>query len=351
MSAHITFANSPVCHLLKCRYPVLLAGMGGVARHELVAAVINAGGFGFLGMVRESPALISQEIALVREKTDREFGVNLIPASTDQELLEAEVSVCLKEKVFSVGLFWDLSEKLVKRLTDHGILVVCQVGTVAEAVAAQDAGAGIIVAQGVEAGGHVRGRSALRKLILDMRSNVDVPIVAAGGIGNGHDIVDVFAGGAQGVMLGTVFIATQESFAHTYHKQRLLNANATDPVLTTDFHINWPRQAAVRVLRNSVTNGDHGSPDALPHKVIGDKEGRPIYLFSTDSPLRSMTGDFESMALYAGESVQHVAKIVSAADRLNSLIREVSALTGEDGIEVASPPCFAGEVDKTYMGF
>ena len=335
--------------------------MGGVARNELVAAVTNAGGFGFLGMVRESPALISKEIALVREKTDRPFGVNLIPAATDQDLLEAEVSACLKEKVFSIGLFWDLSESLVKRLTDYGILVVCQVGTVPEAVAAQKAGASIIIAQGVEAGGHVRGRTNTRELILEMNSNVDVPIVAAGGIANGQDIVDAFALGAQGVMMGTAFIATEESFAHEYHKKRLIGASANDTILTTDFHINWPRNANVRVLKNGVTRGDYGRPDAMPKKAIGEEEGRPIYLFSTDSPLRSMTGDFEAMALYAGESVERVTNIVSAAERLNTLVREVLAITGEgatkhsstveDVIEVASSPCFATDADKTYMGF
>ena len=87
--------HTPVCDLLGCDYPIVLAGMGGVARADLVAAVTNAGGFGFLGMVREAPELIRQEISKVRAATDRDFGVNLIPAATKPELLEAEISAVL----------------------------------------------------------------------------------------------------------------------------------------------------------------------------------------------------------------------------------------------------------------
>jgi nitronate monooxygenase len=90
--------HTPLCDLLGCRYPILQAGMGGVARSELVAVVTEAGGYGFLGMVRETPNLIAREIDAVRTRTDRPFGVNLIPAATDPDLLEAELSVCLKKK-------------------------------------------------------------------------------------------------------------------------------------------------------------------------------------------------------------------------------------------------------------
>ena len=128
--------HTPVCDLLGCTYPVILAGMGGPARSELVAAVTNAGGFGFLGMVRESPELIASEIAKVRERTDREFGVNLIPAATKPELLEAELAACIAAKVPAMALFWDLSADIVKRLRGEGILVACQVGDAKEAEAA-----------------------------------------------------------------------------------------------------------------------------------------------------------------------------------------------------------------------
>jgi nitronate monooxygenase len=147
--------------------------MGGPSRSELVAAVTNAGGFGFLGMVRESPELITTEIAKVRERTDRDFGVNLIPAATKRELLEAELAACIAAKVPVMALFWDLSADIVKRLRDEGILVACQVGDAKEAEAAQEAGAQIIIAQGVEAGGHVRGRIKLSTLLPQVIASVD----------------------------------------------------------------------------------------------------------------------------------------------------------------------------------
>jgi nitronate monooxygenase len=131
--------HTSVCDLLGCRYPIVLAGMGGVARSELVAAVTEAGGFGFLGMVRELPALIQTEVRRVREHTGRAFGVNLIPAATDAVLLEAQLAACIDLAVPVVGLFWDISAGITQRLRDAGILIVCQIGSVQEAEAAQAA--------------------------------------------------------------------------------------------------------------------------------------------------------------------------------------------------------------------
>jgi len=149
--------HTPICDLLECRYPILQAGMGGVARSELVAAVIEAGGYGFLGMVREPPDLIAREIDKVRAHTDEPFGVNLIPAATDPDLLEAELSVCLKKKVHSLCFFWDVHADVIARTKAAGCRVLYQVGSVEDAVAAAKAGADAIIAQGFEAGGHVRG--------------------------------------------------------------------------------------------------------------------------------------------------------------------------------------------------
>ena len=101
--------RTPVCALLGCDYPVVLAGMGGVARSELVAAVSEAGGFGFLGMVREPPDLMRAEISRVRFATRRNFGVNIIPAATSPDLLEAQIEVLVEERVPTVALFWDFN--------------------------------------------------------------------------------------------------------------------------------------------------------------------------------------------------------------------------------------------------
>lgn len=315
-----TVLHRPICELLGCTYPLVLAGMGGVARSELAAAVAEAGGFGFLGMVREPVSLIRSEVQVMRARGVQRFGVNLIPAATPADLLEAQIQTCIELAVPVVALFWDLSAEIVSRLRAAGIIVVCQVGSVEEAVAARKAGAHAIIAQGCEAGGHVRGASPLREILPQVVAAVDCPVLAAGGISDGRDVANVLTLGAQGAVLGTALMATHESFAHPYHKRRLLAARDTDTVLTDMFHINWPRGAKVRVLANSVTQGEHGNPFRVERVVIGDEDGRPIYLFSTDSPLRSMTGDFEAMALYSGTGVGRISAIVSAGERLQSIV-------------------------------
>jgi len=359
-SALISTLRTPICDLLGCDVPIVLAGMGGVARSELVAAVSAAGGFGFLGMVRESADLIRSEIARVRAATTREFGVNLIPAATDPELLEAELDAVIAERVAAVMLFWDLRPDIVHRLRDSGCLVLCQVGSIREAEAAAVAGADIVIAQGFEAGGHVRGTTNLADLVPEVVSRVDVPVLAAGGIVDGSGLADALRWGAQGAVVGTGFLATRESFAHDYHKNRIVEAKLGETIHTEAFHVNWPRGAPVRVLPNSVTRGEHGNPFCAERQIIGQEKGRPIYLFSTDSPLRDMTGDFEAMALYAGQGAGRITSIPSAAERLNAIVGEAMRVLGiavdagsDAGVvaEFSSPACSMHEASDTYMGY
>jgi nitronate monooxygenase len=328
--------------------------MGGVARSELVAAVTGAGGFGFLGMVREPAALIEREVEAVRAMGYGNFGVNIIPAATDRALLERQVAAIIELHVPAVALFWDIDAGVVERFRDAGITVVYQVGSVDEAIAAERAGAQMIIAQGVEAGGHVRGTRPLAELLPEIAAAVSVPALAAGGLATGGDLLTALALGAEGIVLGTALMATTEAFAHDEHKRRLLEAHAADTVLTDTFHINWPPGAPVRVLKSEVTAGRHGASHSSERLVIGDEEGRPIYLFSTDSPLRSMTGDFASMALYAGTGVGRLREIVPAAARIGGIMAEAGRLlAAAEPAETpasASAVCYAGEMSGAYMG-
>lgn len=343
--------RTPACELLGCELPIVLAGMGGVARSELVAAVTEAGGFGFLGMVRESPRLIRREIEAVRGCTPRRFGVNLIPAATDPTLFEAELAACLEAEVHAVALFWDLHREAVLRLRRAGVVVVCQVGSATEAAAAEAAGAQMLIAQGVEAGGHVRGLTPRRALLAQVLGAVKIPVLAAGGLADGRDLAEAITAGAQGGVFGTALLATEESFAHPYHKQRIVDADG-ETVHTQAFHRNWPRGAYVRVLPNSVTRGERGDPFAGPPEAIAAEGGRPIHLFSTDSPLRSMTGDLEAMALYAGEGAARIDRIVPAGERVREIAAGARAvLSREPPPEVASPVCYAAGAPDLYMGF
>ena len=339
---------------------MLLAGMGGVARSELVAAVSMAGGFGFLGMVREPPELIRREINRVRAATTCPFGVNLIPAATPADLLEAEIDTVIAERIPAVTLFWDLRPDIVRRLKDSGCLVLCQVGSAREAEEAVAAGAHIVIAQGLEAGGHVRGKSRLADLVPELAARLDVPVLAAGGIVDGKGLAAALRCGAQGAMIGTGFLATQESFAHDYHKTRIVESRPGDTVHTDSFHINWPKGAAVRVLPNSVTRGEQGDPFSDRRHIIGAQKGRPIYLFSTDSPLRNMSGNFEAMALYAGEGAGLITSIPAAAERLKAIVNEACDVLGltdptrpmtTGSAHFNSPACSMHEVSDVYLGY
>jgi nitronate monooxygenase len=323
--------RTPVCDVLGCKYPVVLAGMGGVSRSELVAAVMRAGGFGFLGMVREPPALIEREVARVRQLTVGSFGVNLIPAATPRPLLDAQIATFLALAIPAIALFWDIQPDIVRRVKNAGVIVFYQVGSVEDARQAEEAGADILIAQGRDAGGHVRGNEPLVTLVPHIVAASRLPVLAAGGIMSGRDLVEVLSLGAQGAVIGTALMATHESFAHDYHKQRLVEARDGDTLLTCDFHINWPEGAKVRVLNNSVTRGERGDPNSDIREVIGDEEGRPIYLFSTDSPLRTMSGDLEAMALYAGGGVGRLHSIVGAEERVRSIISEAAVLLESRG--------------------
>jgi nitronate monooxygenase len=329
--------HTPLCDLLGCRYPILQAGMGGVARSELVAAVIEAGGYGFLGMVREKPALIAQEIDAVRARTDGPFGVNLIPAATDQALLEAELSVCVEKRVHSLCFFWDVHADAVAIAKAAGCRVLYQVGSVEDAIIAERAGADAVIAQGFEAGGHVRGSVSSLVLLPQVVRGVSVPVIASGGFASGESLIAALALGAQGIHCGTAFLATTESFAHAYHKDRVVRAKSEDTVYTDAFAINWPPNSPVRVIANSLTEelGQHllgHDPEHISREAIADEDGRPIYKLSTDSPLRITTGDLERLALFAGQVVGEIETIPSAGARISEMVSAARATLSRLGV-------------------
>lgn len=319
--------HTPVCTLLGCDLPILLAGMGGVARSELVAAVTQAGGYGILGMVRETPQLIAQEIAAVRSRTDRPFAVNLIPAATVPALLDAELGICLDLGVPAMCFFWDVVPAALTRAKAGGCLVLHQVGSLDAALAAEAAGADVLIVQGVEAGGHVHGTVSALVLVEQVVRAVKLPVIASGGFATGASLVAALALGAQGIHCGTAFLATVESFAHDDHKARVLAALAEDTVHTDIYALNWPPNTPVRVIRNSVIEGLGPNlmghrPDLLPREVIATEDGRPLLRYSTDSPLRTTTGNLEAMAIYAGQSVSLIDTLPTAAGRVTAIMDE-----------------------------
>ncbi len=298
----------------------MLAGMGGVARHELASAVCNAGGFGVMGMVREPVERIRFEVNALRSKTVHAFGVNLIPAATERNLLRDQIEICLELRVPTIVLFWEVHSTLVKHLKSEGVQVIHQVGNQKDADSALNAGADVLIVQGHEAGGHVRGTSSILALLPQIASVSPVPVVASGGVAGGRAMLAALALGAQGVSVGTAFLATHEANAHEHHKQRVVQARADDTLHTTLFTRNWHESAPVRVLPNAVTAGKYLGKD--PDTVIGQQDGQNVYLFSTDSPLSDATGNIDDMAIYCGQSCGQFATLCSAEERLRSIIDE-----------------------------
>lgn len=325
--------RTPLCDLLDCEVPVLLAGMGGVAHWELAAAVAEAGGYGMLGMVREDPSLIESEVKALRAATNRRFAVNVIPAATNPQLLDRQLGVCRDLGVTDFTFFWDVMPDVIARVKKDGAFVLHQVGTAEAARQAEEAGADVLIAQGVEAGGHVHGRTGTLALVEEIAGRSKLPVVASGGIATGAGLVAALALGAQGIQCGTAFLATTESYAHDYHKRRVVEAKVSDTVLTDIFVLNWPAHAAVRVIANSVTQKlgfellGH-DPEKLPREIIGHEGERPLYRYSTDSPSRITTGDMEALALYAGQSAGAISDVIPAGDRLRRIMAEAEACLG-----------------------
>lgn len=199
-------------------------------------------------------------------------------------------------------LYGDPDARVVQVIHDGGALAAWQVGSAAEAAAAVDVGCDVVIGQGCEAGGHVRGSVALRPLLDEVRAVVDVPVVAAGGIGSGRSMAGALAAGADAVRIGTRFVATVEADVHPDYAAALVQATDADTTLTTAFSMGWP-DAPHRVLRSCVefSTAAPTSRSPLP-------------------PVRDFTGNVGEAALYAGQSVGSVRRVEPAADVVRELV-------------------------------
>ena len=224
--------HTPICDLLGIEHPVLLAGMGGVSYAEVCAAVSAAGGFGSLGMAGISPRGIAEQMARVRDLTDKPFGVDLLTAQP--ESLTASVDVIIKggARAFIAGL--GVPVAIVTELKQAGVVVMCMAGNVRHAVKAAEAGCDVIIAQGTEAGGHT-GTVASVALWPQCVDAVDIPVIAAGGLFDGRGLAAALAFGCAGVWMGTRFIASVEAHAGQAYKDAILGMSESDTVISKVF--------------------------------------------------------------------------------------------------------------------
>jgi len=292
--------------LFGCRHPLQQAGMGGLASADLAVAVARAGGLGMLSGAGGARALAGQ---LADVPADLAVGVNFLVPFLDRAALEAAA-----DQSPYVEFFWGAPDPgLVEVVHRGGALAGWQVGSAEEARAGADAGCDLIVVQGIEAGGHVRGVVGLLALLDEVRLTTAPPLVAAGGIGSGRAMAAALVAGADAVRVGTRFVATNECGAHPDYVEALIRSGADDTVLTTAFGLGWP-DAPHRVLRSAVETGQ-GRGDAQT--------------WSPEWPSQTSSGVVESMALYAGQSVGLVRSRQTAAEVVEELTREAeSALSG-----------------------
>jgi len=272
--------------LVGCRLPIQLAAMGGVSTVALAAAVASEGGLGMLAGVGIGSDDLAGRIhdTIDRSRPSGRVGIGFLMPFLDVEAFEAAAPLVPLIECF----YGDPDAALVERAHDAGALMAWQIGSVDEALSAVDAGCDLVVVQGVEAGGHVRGDRPLMPLLGEVRDRVDVPLVAAGGIGTGGQVVAALDAGADAVRIGTRFLAAAEADVHPAYLGALTDATAGDTEVTEAFSAAWPH-APHRVLRSCI-----GASDDPPETRF------PL------PPTRDFAGDVGASALYAGTSVSAV---------------------------------------------
>lgn len=286
------------------------APVGSAATARLASEVSQAGGLGALGASWTEPVVLRERIRSIARVTDRPFCVNLVLDFEQDERLE----VAVEERTPLVSFSFGLSPQLIARARAGGARVLVQVGSADAARAAADAGADALIVQGVEAGGHVQSVVGLLPLLAEVRRAVSLPLLAAGGIGDPASARAALASGAVAVVMGTRFLATDESDAHPSYKARLLGAEARDTVLTQLFDVGWPASPH-RVICNSTYKQWEaaGGPPSGERPREGEEVARGVPRYASNPPLVGTEGDIEAMAMYAGQSVGAVADVEPAA--------------------------------------
>jgi enoyl-[acyl-carrier protein] reductase II len=301
---------------LGIEHPVMLAGMGGVSYHELVASVSEAGGFGCLGASTMSQSRMVEEMAGVRALTRRPFGVDLLTAMPGDMKAQVQQIIEGGATVFVAGL--GVPRDVVEQCHDFGLLVINMCGKVDHARRAVDAGCDIVVAQGTEAGGHT-GQVATMPLVPQIVDAVSeaVPVVAAGGIVDGRGLAAALALGADGVWIGTRFIATPEARAVSGYKEALLATHEDGTTISRAYS-----GKTMRVVRNRYTEYYDEHPDDLARfpEQLGRSMNEGAFHLGGD---QNSTGVDPQRECYpAGQGTGAITDLVPAADLLRGIVVE-----------------------------
>jgi len=327
--------RTALCDRLGIDIPIIQAPMGGALGPKLAAAVSNAGGLGTLPLWQVDNEKLRSEIRTMRSLTDRPFVVNLNLEFPQEERLE----VCIEERVPVISFFWQDCSALVARAKSGGAVVMHTVASAMDAKKAAGCGVDIVVAQGWEAGGHVRGTVATMALIPAVVDAVGkIPVVAAGGIADGRGLAAALALGAAGAWIGTRFLASEEAAIHPHYRQRLLGASEDDTGYFDDLYdIGWPH-APHRVLRNRIVEEWEAAGRPAPGKRPGEgdvmaRSGSqgPIERYRAYTPAPDAEGDMDALSMWAGQGVGLVRKVQPAAEIVREIRDEARAILARLG--------------------
>ena len=312
--------HTRICDLLGIVHPIVLGGMGTATTAPLVAAVSNAGGFGTLGTSAFNAATLESEVSAILERTGKPFGINHLLFQIQEEMF----AVTLRARPMVAAFAWARKDQNLReyfqRAHDVGSKVMYMAGEVPEAVHAAEAGADILVAQGTEAGGHVVWMASLPLVPMMVEAVKPLPVLSAGGIANGRGLAAALALGAEGVLLGTRFMATPEAPIHPNFKQAIVNSDGHDTVLTEIPDIAtqrvWPG-AMSRAKRNSFIERWSGREWALRQNAR--EIGKQVLAARA-------AGDVDNASLSFGQDAGLIDSIKSVKDVVHDIITEAEEI-------------------------
>lgn len=303
--------KTKVTELLQIEYPIIQGGMAWVAEHHLAAAVSEAGGFGLIGAASAPPEIVREEIRKAKELTDKPFGVNIMLLNPNADEV---AKIVVEEGIQAVTTGAGNPEKYMPMWKEAGVKVIPVVASVAMAKRMERYGADAVVAEGMEAGGHI-GNQTTMALIPQIVDAVNIPVIAAGGIGDGRGVAASFMLGAEGVQMGTRFVVADESIVHDNYKDRIVKAKDIDSVVTGQ-----STGHPVRCLRNQMTK----------EYIKKEQEGVPfeeLELMTLGSLRKAvMDGDILNGTVMAGQIAGLVSKRQSCKEIMQEIMTEAEKL-------------------------
>jgi nitronate monooxygenase len=318
--------------LVGCTVPIQQAPIGGCASPWLAAAVAEAGGLGMVSLTGDPPEVVAAQLDQARQLSAGPIGAHFFLLMVDRDSAPESVAAAAERAPVVDFFYADPDSKLIGIVHAAGALASWQIGSVDEARAAADAGCDFIIAQGIEAGGHVRGQTGVLALLDSVLSAVDVPVLAAGGIGTGRALAAVLAAGADGARIGTRFVAAEEAEAHPGYVEALIAARPTDTLRSDTFALDFPG-APHRALRSSISAVEAFQGDVVGEVLSPSGDRVPVRRFQKLTITRHVSGAIEAMPHWAGESVGGVTRIQPAAEIVRELVDEAERLLRRWGPE------------------